>query len=226
MKSYFSIWIFLVISLNGVAQSINLSFGTTVQNEWMEVEKPCSLNSKDTIRVSQLKFYISNIQLLKDNHIVFSELNSFHLIDFSNAQSTKLNIKTFGPVEFNLIKFNLGIDSVTNVDGVKGGDLDPTHGMYWTWQSGYINIKIEGVYKKDDKANDFQLHLGGYQTPFNGLQEISIKTQSTTIDAKLELESLFRELGISAENNIMSPSYKAVELAALIAKSISLNKHD
>jgi hypothetical protein len=37
-------------------------------------------------------------------------------------------------LKYDQIQFQLGIDSLTNVSGAMGGDLDPTKGMYWTWQ--------------------------------------------------------------------------------------------
>lgn len=47
--------------------------------------------------------------------------------------------------------------------------------MYWTWQSGYINAKLEG---KSNLVNTpthaFAFHLGGYLNPFQTLQTISI----------------------------------------------------
>lgn len=32
------------------------------------------------------------------------------------------------------------------------GDLDPLNGMYWAWNSGYINMKIEGITPKCQDA--------------------------------------------------------------------------
>jgi len=36
------------------------------------------------------------------------------------------------------------VDSLANVSGAMSNDLDATKGMYWSWQSGFINLKIEG----------------------------------------------------------------------------------
>ena len=80
-------------------------------------------------------------------------------------------------MRFNTIAFNLGIDSITNVSGAQGGDLDPTKGMYWAWQSGFINIKLQGTSNScPPPKNEFEFHLGGYQYPFNSLQTIILKT--------------------------------------------------
>ena len=78
------------------------------------------------------------------------------------------------------IKFNLGIDSLTNVSGVMGGDLDPTKGMYWTWQSGYINFKMEGSSAVCPTRNhEFQFHIGGYQDPFYAMQTLELEVKNS-----------------------------------------------
>lgn len=102
------------------------------------------LNSKDSIQLETLKIYISELSILNDKNVIWKEQNSFHLIDFSHPSTLLLILKLPSYQSFNKLKFNLGIDSLTNVSGAMGGDLDPTNGMYWTWQSGYINFKLEG----------------------------------------------------------------------------------
>ena len=58
-----------------------------------------------------------------------------------------------------------------------GGDLDPTKGMYWAWQSGYINFKMEGSCSQClATKNNFEFHLGGYQQPFYAMQTIELNT--------------------------------------------------
>lgn len=227
MKKYFAILVSLFISLGCVGQTINITIQAKLQGEPLQLEKPLSIHKSESVQINQLKFYISNFQLLQDGRIVFSELNSFHLIDFNTVNSTLLNIKTFEQVAFNSIKFNVGIDSITNAAGAMGGDLDPAHGMYWTWQSGYINFKIEGVYNAHTSSpKEIQLHLGGYQTPFYNLQEVVLNTNSTKINIELDLNKFFNDIDVSQVNNIMSPSSKAVELSALLAKSIKLGVNE
>jgi hypothetical protein len=99
------------------------------------------LNDSTHLKLSELKFYSSNIQFLKNKKVVFEEknssrfdkLNTVHLIDAANSSSQKISIKTPSTLSFDEVKFQLGIDSITNVSGALGGDLDPTKGMYWTW---------------------------------------------------------------------------------------------
>ena len=174
-----------------------------------------SSNKFDSIQIEAFKFYISAIELLKDDKIVWKEENSFHLIDPAADKSLKIFIPGASNTVYNTIRFNLGIDSLTNVSGAMGGDLDPTKGMYWTWQSGYVNLKLEGrsnVCKS--RNNAFQFHLGGYQYPFNALQKVILKVgENKKIDIVLDIKNFIESIDLAQQNQIMSPSKQAVSLS-------------
>lgn len=173
------------------------------------------LNNGDTISIDALRFYISGIQLMENNRIVWSEKNSFHLIDAAVDKSLSVSFKAPAEIQFHEIKFNLGIDSLTNVSGAMGADLDPTKGMYWTWQSGYINFKLEGRSKKcKTRNNEFQFHLGGYQFPFNDLKTIVLEVQGNEkTDITIDIGKMLNEIDLARENQIMSPGKDAVLLS-------------
>jgi hypothetical protein len=73
---------------------------------------------------------------------VYSLPQKYWLIDAENPITQCIYFKT--KKFFEAIQFNIRIDRLTNA-GAKAGDLSPQHAMYWTWQSGYINLKIEDV---------------------------------------------------------------------------------
>jgi hypothetical protein len=95
------------------------------------------------------------------------------------------------------------------------GNLDPTTGMYWTWQSGYINFKLEGVASASPaKYNKFYWHIGGYRDPFNAQREVEISTKSanfTTIE--IQLAHLFTKIDLSKLYQVMSPNTQSVQIA-------------
>ena len=43
-----------------------------------------------------------------------------------------------------VIIFSMGVDSLKQAKPLYSGDLNPLKNMYWTWQSGYIQLKAEG----------------------------------------------------------------------------------
>ncbi len=227
MKKYCVLLAFLLSHILSDAQRVNISFNAALDGKELLHSLLVVKNAKDTLQINQLKFYISNIQFLKDDEIVFKELNSYHLIDFSLPASTTISIKTFRSISYNSIRFYLGIDSLTNVSGALGGQLDPTHGMYWTWQSGYINFKMEGqVSRKEEPSKEFQFHLGGYQQPFNALQKVELNVSDEDIKIALNLNPFLKLINLSRDHHIMSPSTKAVELSEMLAKNFKVKTNE
>ncbi|MCB0395818.1 MAG: hypothetical protein KDD36_04140 [Flavobacteriales bacterium] len=168
------------------------------------------------IKLETLKFYLSGIQLLQNGKVVYSEKNSYHLVDVSRDGSRKHLLQTTDQFTFDQVRFNLGIDSTTNVSGAMGGDLDPTKGMYWTWQSGYVNFKMEGTSGASDKR--FEFHLGGYQHPFSSLQIITLDVPAKRdVNLMLDLGQFFKEVDLSGQKNIMSPCAEGVTLSQQLA---------
>jgi hypothetical protein len=185
-----------------------------------EVDSLIVHTPNDTIHITNLKFYISNIQLLQAKDTLWTEPNSHHLIDILSPTTTTNTLNYNG--KFDAIQFNLGIDSTTNEAGAQGKDLDPTKGMYWTWQSGYINFKLEGISKLcPTRKHQFQFHLGGYTAPNNAIQTITLPISNPTqkISLQIHLAQLFKSIDLTKQNEIMSPSQEAVVLAQLIAKA-------
>ncbi len=192
--------------------------------DWKPGEDFVKINEQDSLRIETLKFYISNIQVIENDSVVWMEKNSFHLIDASDGKSMSLELNIPTSITYNKIKFGLGIDSSTNVAGVMGGDLDPTRGMYWTWQSGYINFKLEGKSSLcKTRNNEFEFHIGGYQSPYNTFQSVVLNTgNNRIIDVTIDCMKLFETIDLSKQNHIMSPGSEAVELSQKIAKIFSI----
>lgn len=178
----------------------------------------------EDVQIDVLKFYISGVRLLQNGDVVIEEPNSFHLVDASIDKPFVLAIENEQDVGFDELKFNLGIDSASSVLGAMGGDLDPTKGMYWTWQSGYVNFKLEGksnLCKTND--NKFEFHLGGYQQPFVCLQTLAFPVQNPhQISVTVDVEKLLKHIDLENQNRVMSPSEEAVILSKLVANSFSI----
>ncbi len=171
-----------------------------------------AFKDKDSIQFDELKFYISEVELINGNKLVWKEPNSYHLIDASNLKSLQIILNIPQNISFQKVKFSLGVDSIVNVSGVKGGDLDPTNGMYWAWQSGYINFKLEGKSNLcKTNNNEFSFHLGGYQYPFYVHKSVILdfKKNSNT-EIIIDLKKMMDYVDFAQQNHIMSPSNQAV----------------
>lgn len=181
-------------------------------------------NETDRYTIETFKFYISDIAFLYKDKVVWRDKERYRLIDFYTSTANQIELPITRSTQYDAISFNLGIDSATNATGVKGGDLDPTLGMYWTWQSGYINLKIEGTSALcQTRKNQFQFHLGGYQYPANCLQRIVLAAEpSPDIIVNVNLALFFEGLDLKNVNHIMTPGLEAVDLSKQAARMFSV----
>jgi hypothetical protein len=97
-------------------------------------------------QVDLLKYYVSNFTLVKDDSTEFN-IGNYDLIDESVPASCNIVANDIPNGTYTKLRFNLGIDSLYNHTGDQAGDLDPINGMVWSWNTGYIFFKHEGVYK-------------------------------------------------------------------------------
>lgn len=174
-------------------------------------------NTKDTLTIETFRCYISNIQIQYDDTSLFTQNNSYHLLDFEHPNSFQIPITKKNNKLISNITFTIGIDSLTNTSGAMAGDLDPAKGMYWAWQSGYINMKIEGKSSScTTRKNEFQFHIGGYLQPYNTLREIKFqlnKKANSDINIGIDLGSFLSNLELKETNSVMIPGKEAMQLA-------------
>jgi hypothetical protein len=186
-------------------------------------EAPFQSNDSNGLQIDVLKFYVSDFRFLKNNNIVLESKDLFLIIDASDPDSWNIDIPAKEDIAYDKVVFNLGIDSTTNVSGAMGGALDPSNGMYWTWQSGYINFKLEGKSKNCPAANnEFQFHLGGYQAPFNSLQTVSLLCKGKDmVRIYLDVKKILDHIDLASLHHVMSPGREAVSLSQIVAKAFS-----
>ncbi|HTF05458.1 MAG TPA: MbnP family protein [Bacteroidia bacterium] len=178
----------------------------------------------DSISVSVCRFYISKVELMAGDLVMGTF--DYKLIDLFDSTSRSFRVPFYSHYDITSIRFQLGIDSATNVAGVGGGDLDPTRGMYWSWQSGYINLKLEGSSNLCVKnKNEFQYHLGGYAAPNNALRTVELKVHDTgDFVVNIDVEQFFSRTDMATLSHVMSPSLKAVELSAHAANMFDIRE--
>jgi len=204
---------------------LKLSFVPIFSNHPLSIEDQEDLDlAPDHLQIAKLQFYISQVTLYDDDKMVFSEEDSFHLLDATDAESLVIPLAIPKGLAYSQVQFHLGLDSLCNVSGALGGDLDPTKGMYWTWQSGYINFKLEGIAKHcPARKNRFQFHLGGYQAPFNTLQKIALETgHGQDLQIQIALDHFFEQVDLAKTYQVMSPNEEALKLAPLVASLFSI----
>lgn len=227
MTRQFTFWLILFLGPSLLAQDsdtttflikIHPYFGGQPLQINEEVEEVKKVPSIETLR-----FYLSKIRLIDEGAYVWEESNSYHLIDALEHESLTLTLKIPARIKFDQLDFQLGIDSLTNAAGVMGGDLDPTKGMYWSWNTGYINFKLEGKSTEcPSRGQAFQFHLGGYLPPYNCVQSLHFDiTRQDYINLKVDISQILNALDLSEQYRIMSPSEASVQLSTIAAKAFS-----
>ena len=178
---------------------------------------------KDSIVIYKLKYYVTDLRFRNNGKIVFRSEKNVQLMD---PENNTIKITTKKSLDFDEVIFNIGIDSSTNVSGALGGDLDPINGMYWTWQSGYINFKLEGRCNAVNSADHtFNYHIGGYQYPYNSCITIKLPVKNTnTIKVMMDIEKIFIHPEIMQTPNIMSPGKQAMNVANCLRTIFSIKE--
>jgi len=148
------------------------------------------------------------------------------LADLASLYQTYLHQTMSGPGK-NKISLLFGIDSAIQVGGVGTGALDPLRGMYWTWQTGYVQWKMEGAIRVDGVESPMELHLGGFDGPTNAqvLMPIClIDPSSDSVVANWDISPFIAEVLRRKKFGVMSPSPIARDYCRIIADGVSFHK--
>jgi len=176
-------------------------------------EKESSANS---IKIDVFRCYISSISLLFEDGTIFEEPDSYHLIDKDQAQSMQILLSGIPDKSIAALRYSVGTDSLINVSGAMDGDLDPINGMYWTWNSGYINFKLEGSKTIDNEKHHFEIHIGGYsgaQATARKVNHSITEGNASRITIKVNITAFLNQIDLSANNSVLAPGDKAVSLS-------------
>jgi hypothetical protein len=211
----------MVLRINGVALSILIllmtgSFQKKEMDSTLVIQfrayvhgVPLQLNKKylnpfgESFEISRFRFYTGKFAPLYTNEGFKSKISSrYQLVDFSDSSSTRIELPVTAGL-CNGIQLQLGVDSADQSMGAQTGALDPVKGMFWTWNSGYINLKIEGNSPLSKQPSHiFAYHIGGYRSNNNTVWKIKLystndesfqisKENNIVIEVGMDLDYLF-----------------------------------
>ena len=212
----------LQVNSQSKSDSLAVNFHLEFDKFPLELNKKYISKANDTLSIETFRCYISNIQIQYADNSVFIQKDSYHLLDSDNPNSFQIPITKKNDKLISKITFNIGIDSLTNTSGALAGDLDPIKGMYWAWQSGYVNMKIEGKSSScNTRKNEFHFHIGGYLQPYYATHQMKFswdKKANDDIYIGIDLERLFSNIQLKEINSIMIPGKEAMKLANYTTK--------
>jgi len=253
MKSFFYLAVFAVSSLFFMScekedspisanpdkfTTMTIKFDNFFGHHDFEFNKEYSLTNGTKVNLNMLKYFISNIVLHKsgDNSTyVIPQDSSYFLLDESNPNS--MNLRIYVPEgDYTGITFTVGIDSLRNTMPLerRTGVLDVTgvaEGMYWSWNSGYIFVKIEGDYITTEKNGMFKYHIGlfgGYSTPtVNNVKNVNLSFGRSTAQVRVgsdtelhiiaDIKKVFE--GVNAMNLAETPTIMGAPISAKVAEN-------
>lgn len=115
----------------------------------------------DQLTFSEYRFYLSNVQLRRSDGTWWVEPESYRIINAANAEGRSFTIANVPTGNYTAMRYTLGVDSTRNVSGAQTGALSPANGMFWSWNTGYIMLKVEGTSPQSPNQG-FSFHLGGF----------------------------------------------------------------
>ncbi|MCX7728231.1 MAG: hypothetical protein N2203_02060 [Bacteroidia bacterium] len=191
----------------------------------------------DTVKFSTFKYYISNITLTKTDNSTYTVPESYFLVNHSINSMVSFTLNNIPSGQYKSIKMLIGVDSARNVSGAQTGALDPSNGMFWSWTTGYIMLKLEGTSPQSGSTTkSFAYHIGGFSGPNNALKWITPSFNSATanvsstatpeIHFKVDVSEIFKTphtINLATTFNVMMPGSTAKKIADNYADMISVD---
>lgn len=199
--SFYLFFLSFVYFLNCYGQ---LSIIPTWNIKPLELQHVYLTQNNDSISFSTLKMYFSDFRFKDKISGRITSIDTLIFYDLADSSTNSL-FNELSLINFESVAFTLGLDSSKNVSGELENAYDPLLGMYWAWNTGYINLKIMGESSAvPTNSNEFEFHLGGYRSPFATAQTIQIDLNDQYI--YFDLEKLFSEsINLTKNHHIMLP---------------------
>lgn len=177
--------------------AVEIHFEHLVGEEIVQLDSGNYANSLgQDFRLTKFNYYISNIEFTRRDGKIFYSDDHF-LIKEEDPDSKKIGFDKIPPGEYETIQFTIGVDSIFNCSGIQSEALDPIHGMFWTWNTGYIFLKLEGTSPASSAPNGIlEYHIGGFKAPNNCIRSTQLRFYKPLIIAKNETSEMTIEVDV------------------------------
>ena len=193
---------------------------------------PLTLPNGQKLNVNEVKFYISNVALVKADgtEVPVPGLTLNKLKMGTSPQNIEIFRGDAPAGEYRGVRFNVGVPRDLNHQDATTAraPLSVEDGMYWAWNSGYIFLSIHGKTSasgsdKNIGEKDIALHVGGdnHRLVVNLADLQKPGTNMTVTDAgaqvpvTLNLAALL-SVGVNGEPwDLSQPTYQQVHFGAV-----------
>lgn len=224
--------------LNKEIKDISLSFSNEIDNVPVVLNAETYLNSSnESYSMSELKYIISNIELIKKNGVVFTYPveDSYFVINQEEPNSRMLELKNVPIEDYETLRFGIGVDQsnypLNGVDNFVPTAQDTE--MMWSWSAGYIFFKMEGNYQtSNSEGGNFLFHIGSHGTNLDNyktselISEFDLDlTNKDLVAVKADISKLFNathEISIENKPDIQVDPENAPKIAQNVSQMFSL----
>jgi len=117
----------------------------------------------DSVSFDFIRYWISNIEFVKEDGSVWKESASYRLMEKTNKKIREEFDISVPTGKYKAVRFSIGVapNQNSSLDSIIG-ELDATTGMNWTWNTGYIFMKNEGSFYNSDSMGyaHYKYHIG------------------------------------------------------------------
>lgn len=171
--------------------------------------------------ITAFKFYVGGVSVSHAKNAKYIKVSAVQLIDLSKSNSLEIPLQLRSHIKVDSFVMMIGIDSITHRTAYSN-DLDPVNSMYWAWQSGFIQLKIEGQWiLNNNLINAVEWHLGGYRWPNSTARRVLFSMHNHSLSEGrilVDIQPLLNQGLNKYPFKIMSPGESASQLMDIFAK--------
>ncbi|MDX2248561.1 MAG: MbnP family protein [Bacteroidia bacterium] len=189
---------------NCVFPALSLHFHSLVGEDVFAFNTVYNINGT-AVSFTTAQFYVSGIQVGGDGEFDTNE-DKYLLV---TADKSVYEVGEITTGHKHMLMFNVGVDSVANHSDpttyATDHPLAPKNpNMHWSWNSGYIFIKIEGLVDTNADGTpeaQMELHIGtdAKLTPVALTAHKEVATEEETIHMEVDFAKLFTGIDLTTE---------------------------
>lgn len=218
----------LFICKTAVSQTVSFAFFHEVNHQPVCPGMAYYTPLGDTFTITKFKYYLSNFSFTNVAGEVIKSAPEYFLI----SSDSTITMTGLPLGRYKAVSFMIGVDSIMNCTGAQTGALDPIHGMFWTWNSGYIMAKLEGTSPASKlPGHVLEFHIGGYRGAHQAQRMVHLEASFEVITGKTPVISLvadaatwFTNIRFAETPGFMTPGTVADKIADNYSQMFSVKK--
>lgn len=175
-----------------------------------------------TVNISRLSYYLGRFRLkARDGRWIESASDAepgggYVIVDPARPQTLRFEALRVPPGDYTALEFLVGVDADHNHAGAQTGALDPEHGLFWTWKTGYIFFALEGHSPASAASGGaLTFHVGGdarlarsLVLPLSPALRVDGSTPAN-LSLRADIAEFFRDLPLEQMHTVMSAEASA-----------------